>query len=408
LALQMFLELGFGTVAVQMVAHEAAHLEIDLKSGVTGPVLYLERFSATVRFIKNWYTVLSLLVGVVLFPVGFWFFSTSGSGSSATWLGPWAIIVLAASGSMFVNILGAVIAGMGFVAESIRVRLWGGAAQIFLSIAGLLAGLGLYSVPIASMVALVINFALVWQLLHHVIRETSGHGKETHIDWVKEILPFQWRIALTWASGWFIFSAMLPVVFRQLGPEEAGRFGLAMSIFTFIGTLGTSWSSTKSAIWGQMVSKKDWKSMDALFWQVMPQSAGIAVFASLTALLTLPHLVQWLPRFAGRVPEWRVLLMLCLVAVMNQIVYAEACYLRAHKREPFLISSFFLAVGMAIGLFGFSYSSVFPISVMYATLSLFGSLIWGSVIFIRCRASWHRLETAGFDPEIASSATKEF
>ena len=33
LALQVFLEMGFGAVAVQMVAHESAHLKIDLKSG---------------------------------------------------------------------------------------------------------------------------------------------------------------------------------------------------------------------------------------------------------------------------------------------------------------------------------------------------------------------------------------
>jgi hypothetical protein len=388
LALQVFLEMGFGAVAIQMVAHEAAHLKIDLASGVAGPALYLDRFSATVRFIRNWYAVLSLLVGIGLFPVGFWFFSTSDSGSLATWRGPWAIMVVAAAGGVFVNSLGSIIEGMGFVAESIRVRLWGGGTQILLTIAGLLAGFRLYAMPLAGAVALLINFVLVWRLLRHVIRETSRHGKETRIDWLKDVLPFQWRLAVSWISGWFIFSAMLPVVFRQLGAVEAGRFGLAMSISTFIGSFATNWLSTKAAIWGQMVSKKEWKEMDALFWKVMPQAVGIALLGSVTALLIVPHLAEWVPRFSGRVPAGRVLLMLCSVAVLNQILFAEAFYLRAHMREPLLACSVFFGVTMAIGLFGFSHASVFSITTGYAILT-FLTTLWGSIVFFYCRSRWH-------------------
>lgn len=389
LALQVFLEMGFGQVAVQMVAHEAAHLKIDLKSGISGPALHLDRFSATIRFVRNWYIVLSVLVAVFLLPAGFWFFSTSASGSSATWLGPWTIMVLSTAGGLFVRSLSSMVEGMGFVAESIRVNLWGGATQILLTIVGLSVGFRLYSVPLASTVALIINFAFVWHVLRTVIRDTGKYGKDIHIDWMKDVFPYQWRIALSWISGWFIFSAMMPVVFRQLGPEEAGRFGLAMSISGFINLFAMNWSSTKSAIWGQMASRKEWKSMDSLFWKVTPQAVGIATLASIMALLLVPSLGEWIPRFSGRVPEWRVLLMLCSVTIMNQVVFAEAFYLRAHKREPFLANSIFGGVAMAIGLFCFSHASAFSISAMYAMITLWGGLIWGSIVFIYCRSHWH-------------------
>ncbi|MHB1357694.1 MAG: polysaccharide biosynthesis protein, partial [Anaerolineae bacterium] len=303
LALQVFLELGFGAVAIQMVAHEAAHLKVDLASELSGPEIYLDRISATIRFIRKWYIVLSFLVGALLLPAGFWFFRTSASYTSVTWLGPWMIMIFTAAGGVFVNSLGSIIEGLGLVAESILVRLWGGAAQILLTIAGLLVGLRLYAVPLASFVALIINFSLIWRLLHNVIRQTRSYGKENRIDWLKEVLPFQWRVALSWLSGWFIFSAMIPVVFRQFGPVEAGRFGLAMSISGFISAFTTSWSSTKAAIWGQMVSRKDWKSMDSLFWRVMPQAVGIAALASAFAILIVPRLSLWIPRFSGRLPD---------------------------------------------------------------------------------------------------------
>jgi len=392
IALQVFLEMGFGAVAIQMVAHEAAHLKIDLKSGITGPTAHLARFSATIRFIRKWFLLLSLLAGMLLFPTGYWFFASTPAAPAASWFGPWSIMVLGAAGMMFTNSLYSTIEGMGFVAESIRVRLWGNAAQLLFTIAGLLIGLRLYSAPTGVLLGLVVNAGFIWRVMHNVIRETAGVGTEIRIDWFKEVFPFQWRIALSWISGWFIFSAMLPVVFREFGPAEAGRFGMAMSLSTFISGLAASWSYTKSAIWGQMVSRREWQSMDSLFWKVMPQSVGIAFFGSALVLLVLPHLAEWVPRFSGRVPDWRMLLFLCSVAVMNQAVFAEAFYLRAHKREPFLASSVLGGTAMAIGLFGVSHGSALSICAMYAGLTFLGGLVWGSLVFARCRSRWHQRE----------------
>lgn len=393
LALQVFLEMGFGAVAVQMMAHEAAHLKIDLKSGIIGPVENLDRFSATFQFIRKWYAALSILVGVLLFPAGFLFFSTSAKDASIHWMGPWTILVLSTAGDLFVRSLDSTIEGMGFVAESIRVNLWSAAIRIILSILGLLFGLRLYAVPVASAIALIINRRMVWKLLHVVGAETRKYGKDIRIDWRKDVLPFQWRIALSWVSGWFIFSAMMPVVFRNFGAVEAGRFGLAMSLSGFINTFAMNWTSTKAATWGQMASRKDWEAMDALFKRVSPQAVGMALLGSILAVLLVPHLGVWMPRFAGRVPDWRVLALLCTATVMNQIVFAEAFYLRAHKREPFLVSSIFSGVAMSIGLFCFTYKSILSVSAMYAALTLVGGPIMGSIIFMYCRSRWHGPES---------------
>jgi hypothetical protein len=400
LALQVFLEMGFGAVAVQMMAHEAAHLTIDLRTGVTGPQDNLDRFSATFQFIRKWYAALSILVGVLLLPAGFLFFSSSKQDASVHWMGPWVILVLSTAGDLFVRSLDSTIEGMGFVAESIRVNLWSAAIRIILSILGLLVGLRLYAVPVAAAIALVINRAMVWKLLHVVSRGTLKHGQGIRIDWKRDVFPFQWRIALSWVSGWFIFSAMMPVVFREFGPIEAGRFGLAMSLSGFINTFAVNWTSTKAAIWGQMASRKEWKAMDDLFKRVTLQAVGMALLGSILAVILVPHLGEWIPRFAGRVPDWRVLALLCIATVMNQVVFAEAFYLRAHKREPFLVISVIAAIVMSLGVWLYPHKSVFSITIMYAVLTMVGGLIPGSLIFIYLRSRWHesyvRELTSGF------------
>lgn len=136
--------------------------------------------------------------------------------------------------------------------------------------------------------------------------------------------------------------------------------------------------------------------MDSLFWRVTLQSVSVAALTAAVAILLVPHLADWIPRFSGRVPERRVLLALCSVAVMNQVVFAEAFYLRAHKREPFLLNSVVGGIAMALGLFGFSHSSAFSVAEMYAILTLFG-LIWASSTFFHCRERWHRADRVSDD-----------
>jgi len=389
LALQVFLEMGFGAVAVQMMAHESAHLKIDLKKGISGPSEDLERFSATFHFIRRWYAALSILVGALLLPAGFWFFSGQGKDASIHWGGPWLILVLSTAGDLFVRSLDATIEGMGFVAESIRVNVWSAVIRIGLSVVGLLAGLGLYAVPVASAVALIINRWMVWNLLRVVSRGTKSLGKGIDIEWRREVLPFQWRIALSWVSGWFIFSAMMPVAFTRFGAVEAGRLGLALSLSGFISTFAINWTSTKAAIWGQMASKRDWGAMDSLFAKVMPQSVGMALFASVLAILFVPHLGEVVSQFAGRVPNWKVLAILCAASVANQVVFAEAFYLRAHKREPFLVNSIALGASMIIGLNYYPLASVTGMTSLYLVLTLIYGLVIGTCIFVYCRKKWH-------------------
>jgi O-antigen/teichoic acid export membrane protein len=388
LALQIFLEMGFGTVAIQLMAHEAAHLKIDLKAGISGSLSHLDQFSANFHFIKRWYGVVSIFIAIFLFPVGFWFFSSSTQGETVHWVLPWAILVVSTAGDVFVRSMDSTIEGMGYIAESIRVNLWSSVIRVILSVLGLLLGLKLYAVPIASAIALVLNRWMVWQLLHVVNNSTMQFGRNIKINWVKDILPFQWRIALSWVSGWFIFSAMMPVVFRRFGSAEAGRFGLAMSISNFINTFAMNWVTPKFAVWGQMVSKREWKSMDDLFWKVAPWATVVALIGSIMAVLAIPHLGLWFPRFAGRVPDARLLSTLCLVPIMNQIVFSEAFYLRAHKKEPFITNSVVIGLTMVLGLTCFTHHSVHSIASMYAAVTFVG-LIWATLLFIRCRAKWH-------------------
>lgn len=390
IALQVFFELGFGLVAVQLVAHEAAHLTLDLSSGASGPPERIARLSAVAHFVRRWYLVLSIVSAPSLFLAGAWFFSSSSQASAVRWMGPWAIMSLTASGMLFVTSLVSIIEGMGFVAEAIRLRLCAIAAQIPFTVLGLMLGLRLYSAPVANALGLTIYALLSWRTLRPVLRAATPNLATEKPSWRSDVLPLQWRIAVSWLSGWFIFSAMTPTVFTRFGAEEAGRFGLAIAISNLISAISSSWTSTKSAVLGQLASRCDWRTMDTIFLRATTQAVAVATAASLSAVALTPVLSTWLPQVSTRLPSPRVLSMLCLAASANQVVFAEALYLRAHKREPFLVTSLVSAGAMCLGLFGMAHSSACSIATMYAALTLLIGVLCGTIIFVYCRSSWHR------------------
>jgi O-antigen/teichoic acid export membrane protein len=59
---------------------------------------------------------------------------------------------------------------------------------------------------------------------------------------------------------------------------------------------------------------------------------------------------QFVPRFAARMVPPSLFVLLLLTALCTLVVQSEAVYLRAHKREPFLIQSLVVAILTLLGV----------------------------------------------------------
>ena len=75
---------------------------------------------------------------------------------------------------------------------------------------------------------------------------------------------------------------------------------------------------------------------------------------------------------------------------LMQISQAQAAYLRAHKREPFLIVSLSLGIltGAAVILLGWKYGAAGMAAGFLAVVALVGIPL-GTWILHRCRSAWH-------------------
>ena len=207
LAIQIFFELGLSNIITQFVAHENAHLIWNDKYSFYGSIESSSRLSSLLRFTIKWFAVIGILLFVGLLITGYYFFNKFGkTGDIVDWQKPWVILSISTSLSLMISPILAFFEGLGKVKEVAKIRLVQQIVQLSLVLSFFLLGFKLFSSPLAALISFFI--ILLWTL--------NGVNKKIlifiwykidkyHVNYKKEIFPFQWKIALSWISGYFIF-----------------------------------------------------------------------------------------------------------------------------------------------------------------------------------------------------------
>jgi O-antigen/teichoic acid export membrane protein len=389
-ALQIVFELGFSFVILQLASHERAELDISSDYEISGTPIAHARLASVIQKSVRWYSLAAIIMAGTLIPAGFYFFSThQHAGQTVSWQLPWFSAALMAALNFQLDPLLSFLEGCGYVAEVARLRFTQSVAGSLLAWIALMCHQGLFA---PSMVLFgMASASFVWlfgkrKLLLGLLRHHPG----THrIRWNQEVWPFQWRIAVSWFSGYFLFSLFNPVLFAFRGPVEAGQMGMSLSLVTAIQAIAVSWVSTKSAPFGTLIARKEYQRLDQTFSQALKQSVSVSVAGALTAWLGCIYLNSQHIRFAQRLLAPFSLGFLLLYMIVNVIIFAEAYYLRAHKREVFFVNSIVgaLAVCVCTLVFGRLYGATGM--VVSSCLLNVGGLVWATYKFRKYRRLWH-------------------
>lgn len=413
MALQVFFELGLGLVLMQFASHERAGLEWTPQRTLEGDPVAKARLASLLRRGMLWYSVMSLAVLALIYPVGIVFFRHyPTAGVPVDWQEPWLFLSVCVAGSLLFTPLWAILEGAGLVAEVVAAQFVGSIINSLLFWLMLLLHWGLYAAPIGGIAstAWVIGWLAVRQ--RGFLRDLWGAARPgIEVSWRHEIWPFQWKIAVSCLSGYFIFRLFNPILFAVLGPVNgaivAGQMGLSMGVTSAIALVALGWVSTKAAPFGSLVARRDWAQMDRMFFPCLWQSTFILVLGEVAfwlLRLSLPHLNH---RLSLRLLDPLPLGLLMAATVSNHIVGAEAVYLRAHKQEPLLIPS--LLGGLLVCLSSYVLARPFGATGMmagYLGISLVLGAGLGTVVFVRKRREWHEEPSAAPAEAAAAEAAR--
>jgi len=391
LAIQVFFELGLSGIITQYAAHEFSHLK--WKDGeLLGKDYYKSRLASLLRFCVKWFGIVSILLFFLLVGVGFCFFLSYNKGSGIEWQRPWILLCLATSLNLFIDPVLAFMDGIGEIKDMSKVRLIQKSVNVILLFIFFSAGFKLYSAALASTVSIIVNYVqMIFSSRKDKLKIIWGQQGEWVVNYVKEIFPYQWRIAMSWISGFFIFQLFNPVLFATDGAVVAGQMGMTLQVLNGISALSMSWINTKVPIMSSLIAQKEYKKLDTLFNKTLYNLAGanlvfIAVFLILLIcckFFNLPVANRFIPLFP--------LLILCVVTFVNQFVFSWATYLRCHKQEPFLQNSIVSAILCSLStVFLGKYFGLMGIVSGYTTICIAVGLCWGYNIFKTKKLQWHQ------------------
>lgn len=384
LGMQILFELGLGQVIIQLVGHDAAHLQHADGGKLAGEARRIDQLASLVQFLQRWYRVAALLFGILAGVVGALFLALKGQLPMHQWLPVWGVMVLASAANLTYVPALALHEGLGRIGEVARLRLIQSAVGYLGLWIALTAQLSLWAscmVPLASILIthqwLKRKGRVYRWLTQRAVAANDG------INWIRDVLPFQWRIALSAISGYFIFYAFTPLIFANRGAAEAGRFGIAMAVFNALAAVGTSWIYAKTPAFAMHIAHGERRELNTLFRAMLLRSVVFTTVVAACVVLAVVGLDSLGVQQMKRIAAPSVLACLAVVCSANSIIFSVAAYMRAHREEPMLVVSLFGAIATALIAYFGSMHDVFFMSLLYAALTAGVLLPWSLLLFLR-------------------------
>ncbi|QWE10883.1 hypothetical protein [Polynucleobacter sp. es-EL-1] len=365
LALQAFFEMGFSTVIGQFFAHEVAFLKKDGDGFLSGDRRTIKRVQALLILVHKWYLTASLLFFIFIGSFGVFFFQRESGLFTVEWLNIWVFLVFMGAANLYISPYLAILEAVGYVGEVAQLRLIQTMIGYPIMWILLTINFGLGVVVVVPTISAFLGGCFIYKRGINLRQNFDNRdlGEPIIISWRHEILPMQWKIALSWMGGYLAFQAITPIIFMHQGAVEAGRVGLAFSIFNAISLVGMSWSTAAMPQMIKLIAHNKRVELINLFDRVLKSSEIFIILILGAFLITLLALNYFSASIVDRLPRFSMLVCMALVAAVNNYIFTAANFMRAHKQEPMLTLS--LVSGLMI-LGAIFYASQYSVGITIA------------------------------------------
>lgn len=369
-ALAVFADMGFSTILLQFSAHEFSHLKFEENKTLSGNQHYLERIATLFRFSMKWSSGMGILAFPIILAVGF--VVLNKKQTDVNWIIPWIIYGIA-SVFVFINsMLLSFIEGCNSVGEVQKIRFYISFVTIVLTGILLVLDTGLYALAISLFIGALSGTIIIFYRYKHMLKQLFVLGGEIEHNWKKDTLPLIGRYAVSWISGYFIFSIFTPIAFHYYGVVEAGQIGFSIAICTAIFGIANIWMTIIIPKINMYVAHKDYEILNMIF-KIHLISAVFTYILGVTVLFIIVIFFKDTLPFSDRLVSPFSLAIIALSWLLQIILSGYAVYMRAHKEEPLMIPSF--VSGVYIAIVTLLIAKYLPFE--YFFLGFLSSYLWG-------------------------------
>ena len=392
IAFQFMIELGLGNIIIQFASHEWSKLSFDDNGQIIGSQDSLSRLQSLAQIFFRWYCIASIILTLSL-AIGGYFFFSKNQDSNIKWLLPWFALCIC-NGVIFCLVpIWSLLEGCNQLLKLYSYRFIQG---IFLSLSvwiAILLGAQLWTIAISNVVIIICAGLFLKCKCGTFLRTLLFlPPKGPCIKWKQEVLPLQWRTAITWIIGSFSYTLFVPVLFKYHGSVIAGQMGMTWGLVSVLISMVYSWISPKVPQFGILIAKKQYKELDNLLWRTIKIVISVAMAGAVVICFAVYALNKIGHPLATRFLPLSTVEIFILAQIILIISLPFSTYLRAHKKEPLLYVS--VASGIFIVLSNLilgKYYSAFGMAIGYLLVNLvLVSIV--IIIWYRCRIEWHKDE----------------
>ena len=332
-ALSIFAELGFTTIITQFVSHEYAHIQTE-KKFLVGNINNIDRLVSLVRYSLKLYSIVIPLAIFILCIVGFFYFNMKWDNTYYAWI----LYSIVGGLSLMSSLLQAIYQGLDRVKSTQINIIIGSLLMAFMNWALLYLHFAVWALALGNLFGLIVMLFLLYFTAPDFWKQIIHHKLISHYHWFNEIIKLQWRYAISWISGYFLFSLLIPAVYKFENSVLAGQLGATMSITNAINGIASAWVTAKIPKFNIMASSNKRMELLDLFSQLFRKSVYIFILLNIIFIILL-YILNYYSYYNTRFLSLKLGLLLSFSQLPNLIIGLLSFYLRSHKLEPYYLLS---------------------------------------------------------------------
>ena len=349
IALQVFFELGLNQIVMQRLSACFGKLSLSNDGLLSGLPEDLGNFQNILIATKKWYRNIVICFYIISLFVGFYMLFHSTDEGALEALTTLAVLLVFVALNIFFSIELTARQSTSQVAEVAKLR----TLQSVSGYSILLVLVFLFDIGLIAIVSLSCSsciFTYVW-LKKHQYRYSVEPNSKSRVSWIKDFFPLQWKISMSWISGYLVGQFLILFIFREYGAELAGKYGITMSIFSAILAMGLSVCVAKIPEIAKLLSVGSNNIAFDLFRALLIRALLLVVLSMTVFILMVISFYSELNFLTERMLEPKLMFLFALVTIANTLIMSIAAFLRAHNKEPVLKLSVVLALLVSLNIF---------------------------------------------------------
>ena len=178
----------------------------------------------------------------------------------------WAVSLLATSFDIYSGWAMIFLRGMNEVLPSVRIGVLSALVKFVVGAGLLLAGAGLMSLPLASLVGSLLQQSLARRHCHKKLGNYPPPEKAHVREDLRVLWPNSWRLGVTAVSACLTVQANTAICLKFLGLTTYAQYGLSCQLVGIISGMAMVWTQVKWQVVGQQRTRHEYAAMQRLLW----------------------------------------------------------------------------------------------------------------------------------------------